>query len=264
MPTAATTASGRAEQRPSASAAARPRPRYTPGARPRSRPARAARGRRARRSEQPAQPRHAGRAGRAGRGEVGEWCRSFRAPTTRNSRAEMTPWATFANSAACRPVSGERGDAEQHEAHVRHRREGDQPLEVALDEAGQAAPEDAGDAERRRAAAPGCGRRRGTTATGEPDQAVGAHLEQHRRPAAPTRRWGRSVCAGGSQVCSGNIGAFTGRPSDEQRRDEQLAVGAAARRRPPAASAARSVVPAEATRARSRGASASTRAPCRG
>ena len=40
---------------------------------------------------------------------------------------------------------GAGGEAEDDEAHVRHRREGDEPLEVALDEADEAAPEDADD-----------------------------------------------------------------------------------------------------------------------
>ena len=92
--------------------------------------------------------------------------RSLSPPTTKNSSAVMTPWAMLANSAACRPVRGAGGEAEGDETHVRHRRVGDQPLEVALDEADQAAPEDADDAERRRAP----GRQRanpsGTAATG--------------------------------------------------------------------------------------------------
>ena len=59
----------------------------------------------------------------------------------------MTPWATLANSAACSPVRVPLDEAEGDEAHVRDRGVGDEPLEVALDEAGQSSPDDADDAE---------------------------------------------------------------------------------------------------------------------
>ena len=58
----------------------------------------------------------------------------------------MTPWAMLANRAACRPVSVPGRERQGDEAHVRHRRVGDQPLEVALDEADQGPPDDADDA----------------------------------------------------------------------------------------------------------------------
>ena len=45
---------------------------------------------------------------------------------------------------------GERGDAEHHEAHVGHRREGDQPLHVGLGQTAERAVDDADDGQERR------------------------------------------------------------------------------------------------------------------
>ena len=117
------------------------------------------------------------RAGRAtARSTLPQRCLS--PPTRKNSRAEMTPWAMLANSAACRPVSDAGGQGEGDEPHVRHRRVGDQPLEVALDEADQRPPDDAddaGDGEHRREPAEAVGH----GGDRQPHQAVGAHLQQH-------------------------------------------------------------------------------------
>ena len=74
---------------------------------------------------------------------------------------------------------GERGDAEHHEAHVGHRREGDEPLHVGLGEAAERAVDDADDREQRRCTgAHVCGRV-GQDRDGDADEAVGAELQEH-------------------------------------------------------------------------------------
>ena len=59
----------------------------------------------------------------------------------------MRPCAMLANSAALKPVAGQRGDAEQHEPHVADAGVGDQPFQVSLGEAGQRAVDDRGHGE---------------------------------------------------------------------------------------------------------------------
>ncbi len=63
----------------------------------------------------------------------------------KKSMPVMRPWATMPKRAALMPNVGERRDAEHDEAHVGHRREGDEPLHVGLREAAERAVDDADD-----------------------------------------------------------------------------------------------------------------------
>ena len=119
----------------------------------------------------------------------------------------MTPWAMLANSAAWMPVSDAGGQGEGDEAHVRHRRVGDQPLEVALDQAGQRPPDDADDAgDARGPARAGRSRRARWRPAGAPGRRCPSSAA--RPPAAPTRRWARwcgpaaARCAAGTPAPS--------------------------------------------------------------
>ena len=106
---------------------------------------------------------------------------------------------------------GQRGDAEHHEAHVGHRREGDEPLHVGLGQAAEGAVDDADDGQQRRSTAPRprppragsgwrCGRSRRCRASAG------------RRPGSPSPRSAPAVWASGSQVWNGNIGTLMAKP----------------------------------------------------
>ena len=162
---------------------------------------------------------------RAGRGTVRSTLpqRCLSPPTRKNSRAEMTPCAMLANRAAWMPVSRPGGEGEGDEAHVRHRRVGDQPLEVALDQADQGAPDDADDADHAED-----GRQPGE-AVGhrghrQAHQAVGAHLQQHGRQ-EHRPRGGRGGVGRRQPGVQREHRHLHRQAEHQQRRHEQLAVG---------------------------------------
>ena len=74
---------------------------------------------------------------------------------------------------------GQRGDAEHHEAHVRHRGEGDQALHVGLGEAAERAVDDADHGQQADPRRPLL-RRLGQDRDGDADEAVRAELQQDR------------------------------------------------------------------------------------
>ncbi len=116
-----------------------------------------------------------------------------------------------------------RGQREDDEAHVGDRGVGDEPLEVALDEADEPTPDDADDPEDRehRGEPPEAV---GHARHGQPDQAVGTHLEQHRREQHRPGGGGRGVRRREPRV-QGEDRHLDGEPTHEQGGDEQLAVG---------------------------------------
>ena len=114
-------------------------------------------------------------------------------------------------------------EGEHDEAHVGHRRVGDEPLEVALDEADEGAPDDADDPGDREDGAQR-GEALGHRGERQPDEAVRAHLQEHggeqHRPGSGGRRVGR-----GQPGVEGEDRHLDREAGDEEGGHEQLPVG---------------------------------------
>ena len=103
-------------------------------------------------------------------------------------------------------------------AHVRDAGVGDELLEVGLGQGGQPAVEDGGDGkpqDKGREDVGGVGGDR----QGEPQEAVGAHLQQDAGE-QDAAGGGASTCAAGSQVWKGNIGTLMAKEMKKARKTQ--------------------------------------------
>ena len=211
MPSAATNAARRTSSR----AARRPGPRRTGSraSRPRTRPARAGPGRPSRRTRTP-RPARDPAVEHPEPGEVGGAVAVLDRAGDEEQQAGDQPVRDAGVDRRLHAADGERRRAEHHEAHVAHAGVGDQPLEVGLRETRQRGVHDADHGQRRdhRHQQP---LRRGERHP-EPDEAVGAELEQHRREHHRPDRGGLGVGVGQPDVQRPQR-VFTARPSATSR-----------------------------------------------